>query len=79
MAGQEPGKDGVPGTYKMIDLEEIELYNVVNDPGETKNVANKNPKVVEKIKLLANTMRSRLGDSLLGLGGSETREAGSVD
>lgn len=79
MAGQERGKDGVPGDYKMIDLEEIELYDVVNDRGETKNVANENPEIVEKIKLLANTMRTRLGDSLLGLEGSETREAGRVN
>jgi len=78
MNGQELGKDGLPGDYKMIDLEEIELYDVVNDIGETKNVAEANPEVVEKIKLLANDMRSRLGDSLLGLEGSETREPGRI-
>jgi arylsulfatase len=60
-------------------LEEIELYDVVNDISETKNVAKENPKVVEKIKLLANDMRSRLGDSLLALEGSETREPGLLE
>ena len=79
MSGQELGKDGVPGAYKMVDLEEIELYNVVNDESETKNVADEYPDVVAKIKLLANTMRSRLGDSLLELEGSETREAGKIN
>ncbi len=79
MTGQEPGKDGVPGAYKMVDLENIELYDVVNDLSETKNVADEYPEVVEKIKLLANTMRSRLGDSLLELEGNETREAGKVN
>ena len=79
MAGQEPGKDGLPGEYKMIDLEEIELYDVENDISETKNVAEQHPKVVGEIKLLANEMRSRLGDSLLELEGSETREPGRIE
>ncbi len=78
MNGQEPGKDGIPSRYKMIDLEDIELYDVVNDISETKNVAEENPEVVEKIKVLANTMRSRLGDSLLELEGSETRKPGQL-
>ncbi len=79
MEGQEPGKDGLPGEYKMIDLEEIELYDVESDISETKNVAEQNPQVVEEIKLLANEMRSRLGDSLLELEGSETREPGRIE
>jgi len=79
MAGQEPGKDGQPGEYKIIDLEEIELYDVENDISETKNVAEQHPQVVEEIKLLANEMRSRLGDSLLELEGSETREPGRIE
>ena len=79
MNGQEPGKNGLPGNYKMIELEEIELYDLENDKSETKNVADENLEVVAKIKLLANTMRSRLGDSLLELEGSETRKAGRVE
>ncbi|MEX0313017.1 MAG: sulfatase, partial [Allomuricauda sp.] len=63
MDGMEPGKDGQPGEYRMIDMEEIELYDAENDISETKNVADEHPEVVEKIKLLANTMRTRLGDS----------------
>jgi len=79
MNGQEPGKDGLPGDYRMIELEEIELYDVQKDVSETTNVASENPQVVAKIKLLANAMRFRLGDSLLELEGSETREAGSLE
>ena len=79
MNGQELGKDGLPGKYKIIDLEEIELYDLSIDSSETKNVAASNPEIVTKIKILANSMRSRLGDSLLGLKGSETREAGEVN
>lgn len=79
MEGQEPGKDGLPGQYKMIDMEEIELYDVSTDLSETNNVAEKNPEVVDKIKLLANNMRQELGDSLLDLEGTNNREPGRVD
>ena len=79
MEGQDPGKDGIPGEYRMVDLDEIELYDVVNDVSERNNVAAENPEVVAKIKVLANDMRSRLGDSLMDLEGSETREPGRMD
>lgn len=79
MEGQEPGKDGLPGQYKMIDMEEIELYDVSTDLSETNNVAEQNPEVVDKIKLLANNMRQELGDSLLDLEGTNNREPGRVD
>ncbi|WP_299529780.1 sulfatase [Ulvibacterium sp.] len=79
MDGQEPGKDGLPGDYRMVDMETLELYDLESDIGETTNVADKFPEVVEKIKLLANEMRSKLGDSLLELEGSEAREVGRVE
>ena len=79
MDGQEPGKDGKPGRYRYVELDEIELYDLSTDISETKNVADEHPEVVEKIRLLANDMRSRLGDSLLELEGSETREPGYLD
>ncbi len=79
MDGQEPGKDGLPGDYRMVDMETLELYDLENDISETVNMADEYPEVVEKIKLLANNMRSRLGDSLLELEGSESREPGRVE
>ncbi|SHI65166.1 sulfatase family protein [Pseudozobellia thermophila] len=79
MDGQEPGKDGLPGNYRMVDLEEIELYDLESDESETNNVASENPQVVEKIKELADRMRSRLGDSLKNIQGTENREPGRVD
>lgn len=79
MEGQDPGKDGQPGEYRMVDLEEIELYDVENDESETQNIADQHPNIVTEIKLLANDMRSRLGDSLLELEGSETRQPGRLD
>jgi arylsulfatase len=79
MSGQQPGLDGLPGNYRFIDLEEIELYDLSNDISETKNVAKDYPNVVLEIKTLANDMRYRLGDSLLDIQGTETRSAGIVE
>jgi arylsulfatase len=79
MEGQEPGRDGLPGEYRMVDMEEIELYDVVKDVEEQFNVADEYPEVVSKIKVLANDMRYRLGDSLLELEGTETRMPGRVE
>lgn len=78
MEGQEAGKDGLPGDYRMVTMEEIELYDVESDISESNNIASEHPEIVGKIKLLANDMRSRLGDSLLELEGSETREPGQL-
>tara|TARA_R110002051_G_scaffold10239_4_gene39008 strand:- start:15460 stop:16896 length:1437 start_codon:yes stop_codon:yes gene_type:complete len=77
MDGQEPGKDGLPGDYKMVDLRYIELYDLDSDESETTNVATSNPKVVAKIQKLANGMRTRLGDSLQEIEGLENRAPGS--
>jgi len=79
MDGQEPGKDGLPGEYKMIEMDEIELYDVTSDISETNNVAENYPEVVDKIKLLANEMRHELGDSLLDLEGTKNRKAGKIE
>ncbi len=79
MAGQTPGSNGLPGTYRMVDLKEIELYDLEKDIGETNNVANDYPKIVKTIQKLANAMRFRLGDSLLDIKGAETRQPGVMD
>lgn len=79
MNGQEPGKEGLPGEYRMVDMKEIELYDLEEDESEMKNVADEHPEVVAEIKKLADDMRSRLGDSLQEMKGSETREAGRVE
>ncbi|MEM9143654.1 MAG: sulfatase [Bacteroidota bacterium] len=77
MDKEKPGRDGLPGEYVMVDMTEIELYDLENDVEEQHNVAAQHPEVVEKIQLLADAMRARLGDSLLEMEGSETREPGS--
>ena len=79
MEGQQPGKDGLPGNYVYIDLNEIELYDLSEDPGESKNVAAEYPKVTEEIEQLADSMRIKLGDSLKDMEGTENRPAGTIE
>ncbi len=78
MKDQQPGKDGLPGKYSIIDLRRIALYDVVSDPGETKDVASQNPEIVTEIERLADGMRERLGDALKGVEGKENRAAAKV-
>jgi arylsulfatase len=78
MDGQEPGKDGLPGTYKMVDLKQVELYNLEKDESETVDVAAENPEVIAEIQVLANDMRAKLGDSLLNMNGADVRAPGTL-
>ena len=63
----------------MNTIEKIELYDLKNDISETNDVAAQHPEVVEKIKVLANEMRSKLGDKLYNIEGTENRPVGRIN
>ena len=75
MQGQPPGKDGTPGKYKPLTVAH-ELYNLNDDLGETRNVAEQNPEVVARLETLAEQAREDLGDALTKRTGKGTREPG---
>jgi arylsulfatase len=77
--GQPQGQDGKPSQYKPTVLKEVELYNLKSDVSETKNVANDHPDVIRTIQRLAETMRSKLGDALTGVEGTENRKPGRIN
>ena len=77
--GREGGRDGFPVNYDYNTIEEIELYDLSTDIGETKNVASENPEVVEKIKSLGDKMRTKLGDKLTDQVGTGNRPIGKVE
>jgi hypothetical protein len=54
----------------------LELYDLLADIGETRNVAVEHPEVVALLEDLADGMRLQLGDSLRGLEGTAVRPAG---
>ncbi|MCF8713654.1 sulfatase [Joostella atrarenae] len=78
MDGQPQGKDGLPGSYKFIDMEKMELYNLATDSSETVNVIDKHPDIVKQITKLADAKRAELGDALTNTEGSENREPGRI-
>lgn len=69
------GKDGVPAKYESLTIEQS-LFNLESDPGETQNVAEQHPDVVQNLITLANKTRSELGDGKHK--GSGVRPAGSL-
>ena len=77
--GREGGKNGIPVEYEYKIITQIELYDLSKDISETSNVAAENPEIVAKIKLLANEMRSELGDKLYNQKGKENRLIGKVE
>lgn len=52
------------------------LFDLKADPGETHDVAQKHPEVVERLKKLAEPVRQELGDALTQVKGTENRPLG---
>ena len=78
----EPKKRSPPAAwvakhgYPPDDDQPIELYDLKNDIGETKDVAAANPRIVKQLELFVERMRAELGDALTGRKGSGGREPG---
>jgi arylsulfatase len=56
----------------------LELYNLRKDPGETQDVAAREPEVLSRMLLLAEEARLDLGDARTRRVGSGVREPGRV-
>jgi arylsulfatase A-like enzyme len=61
--------------YRVEDIG-LSLFNLKEDPGESRNVAQEHPEIVERLKKLAETTRQELGDALQGVKGTENRPLG---
>jgi arylsulfatase A-like enzyme/acetyl esterase/lipase len=77
MAGQPPGKDGIPGRYRPLGVGR-ELYELATDRAESRNVAAEHPEIVARLESLAERARAELGDSLTKRQGSGVRPAGRL-
>ncbi len=78
MDGQEPGGGGLPGKYDYTRETGLELYDLATDIGETQDVANEYPEVVERLSAMADRQRTLLGDRLTDVEGAATREPGRL-
>jgi arylsulfatase A-like enzyme len=74
--GVAPGKNGLPGPYAHGETG-LELYDLENDIGETHDVAEKHPDVVERLTALGERARKELGDG--DLAGEEIRPPGRIE
>lgn len=61
--------------YKVEKIE-LSLFNLRDDPGETRNLAAEHPEVVRRLSALGEKMRDELGDALTGRKGRAIRDPG---
>lgn len=78
LAGKPGGSNGAPAPYREGTIS-TSLYDLEKDPGETTNVANEFPEVVQALKKLADAAREDLGDSALKKTGAGVRAPGRVE
>jgi len=74
---EQAGGDGKPGRYVRQE-QELALFDLEKDVGETTNVAGKNPDVVNKLMTFVERARADLGDELVGREGKNVREPGRL-
>lgn len=75
LRGREGRDDGFPIEYQQNQTG-LELYDLVDDIGETTNLAETRPEVMERLMRLADGMRADLGDRLTGVKGAGRRPPG---
>lgn len=76
---QQSGIKGIASRHGyQVGKIPLSLFNVLDDPGETTNLAPQHPDVVTRLSTLAETIRQELGDEITGTQGIEIRSAGSI-
>ncbi|MCP4837643.1 MAG: sulfatase [Phycisphaera sp.] len=79
MQGRPAGNNGRPAKYTYGVKIGPALFDLVEDPGETQDVAALHPEVVSRMRALAASARVELGDSLNKIDGEAIREPMRVD
>jgi len=78
LAGRPGGTNGIPAKYEQQKVAAPELYDLVNDLGERRNVAEQHPEIVQRLLASAEQARAELGDALTQHKGVGGREPGRV-
>ncbi|MEM9283385.1 MAG: sulfatase [Verrucomicrobiota bacterium] len=76
--GNETTDDGLPVPYTNLKVEEVALYHLDEDIGETKNLAEQYPEKLAELMKHAEFARAELGDRLTKVEGSARRPAGEL-
>jgi arylsulfatase A-like enzyme len=69
------GKDGQPGEQAYPKIE-LSLFNLKDDIGETNNLVDQHPDIVQRLLQVVEQARAELGDSITKRKGSEVRPHG---
>ncbi len=78
LEGRPPGNNGIPAKYNYGIETPLVLFDMEADPFEKNDVKALHPGVVVEMTARANAMRSKLGDRLSGIKGSEVRAPGRI-
>ncbi len=78
LAGHAGGHGGIPVKYEQRKIAQPELYDLVDDRGETTDVASRQPDIVKRLLAVAERARDELGDSLTKREGRGIRPAGEI-
>ena len=63
-SGWKPGASIRDGDWKLIEFyhyEKFELYNLATDPGEQKNLAQKEPKMASRLRAKLKSWQNKMG------------------
>lgn len=73
----QSGVEGIASRHGYrVERLELSLFHLPDDPGETRNLAELHPNVVQRLSRLADEIRRQLGDALTGVPSTEARPAG---
>jgi len=75
LGDREAGKDGIPVHYSQTKIG-LSLFDLDKDVGETTDVKDEHPDVVERLKKAADICRGELGDKLTKTKGEAVRPVG---
>ncbi|MDX2034912.1 MAG: sulfatase [Blastocatellia bacterium] len=75
---EQANNDGKAGRFSRREIE-LSLFDLEADPGETTNVAAKNPQVVQQLMTRVEAAREDLGDALTKRDGRNRRQPGRIE
>ncbi len=78
LGGKPGGHGGSPVPYESRKLQTAELYDLVNDISEEKDIAAQHPDIVKMLEAEAEKARTELGDTLTKTKGKGVREPGRL-
>lgn len=76
--GKPGGTNGKPAPYTSRELETAQLFDLLADPGEARDLAPGHPDLVSRLQVFADQARAALGDSLTGRAAEASRPAGKA-